>query len=935
MPVLASEDSLGFADPVASDAADLPPCDIQESGPPLNRQEAAALLAAVAKLLRFDSTSREHFLADRAKLARKLDELDLTILEAGTGGQQPFKAALAELLAELQALRRIPLVAGSPCQKATPDSAGEAHAAAPAPESENTGAGKASAQEQSDRITRELYRSLTQLQAARSRPPRMKARAAASFLGAAPALTAVQDGHDALLRQVDTAHQRLAERLEAGFAAAAEEAGALRSAISGAVKEIESACGPAGSALAATGLGADFSKLAQCFDGGHASLAAIERSISHISDRLEETHRLISGVSKTAKPDAANSLLSHEAAQSILREIAGLRDQHEETARSTALTLRAIKDSLDQVANRCARLEAATKDGALDYSGTGVDASDPFVPIFKRLTQQAEDNTLAIRARADGSAIALPGAALGEGIPDARGTAGPEDSVRSGTAHAAGFLIEPGLGFPGRVAAGDADGQGAPRAALRDREEGSSRTDFIAAARRAARTAQMELRGTAPAAPKGDAFRGETAASLLGRGRDFIGARKLTLVLAAAVLLASLGALVLARPLAHGRFIDLLPGFLRQLHDGAGDGKPARLGGTPAQGAMNKAAAGKPFAPASPPGNRTQGEDSPPPPGPTASGVRPAAAAETLAPPGPPFSAAVARARSMPAPRAIAGSDAIVAATMQPGQPANISAPGRRPSRAATAVPPAPPAGMPASASGGAAVISPAPPAAWLDKGLAARAEAGGAAAQFEIAARYAEGGAGTANLALAAKWYEKAAQQGHAAAAYRLASLYEQGRGVAKSIERAKELYQRAAEKGNIRAMHNLGVLAADGADGRPNYTSAALWFGKAAEYGIPDSQYNLAVLLARGLGVTMDLVQSYTWFAIVAAGGDAEAARKRDEVAARLTASEAAAANAAVAAFAPRPADRLVNESEPPPVGREAAPAQAEPVKPKVSGL
>jgi localization factor PodJL len=174
--------------------------------------------------------------------------------------------------------------------------------------------------------------------------------------------------------------------------------------------------------------------------------------------------------------------------------------------------------------------------------------------------------------------------------------------------------------------------------------------------------------------------------------------------------------------------------------------------------------------------------------------------------------------------------------------------------------------------------------------------------------------------LALARQWYEKAAQQGHAVAEFRLASLYEKGRGgVSKDIERAKELYQRAAEKGNIRAMHNLGVLAAEGSDGKSNYTSAALWFSKAAGYGIKDSQYNFAALLGRGLGATKDLVRSYTWFAIVAATGDADAARKSDQVAARLTSSELSAANAAAAAFVPDTPDRAANEPAPPSAGQD----------------
>ena len=230
-----------------------------------------------------------------------------------------------------------------------------------------------------------------------------------------------------------------------------------------------------------------------------------------------------------------------------------------------------------------------------------------------------------------------------------------------------------------------------------------------------------------------------------------------------------------------------------------------------------------------------------------------------------------------------------------------------------------------------------APPAVGPSKNLvASQAEAGDAAAQFDLAVRYAEGGAGPRNYELAAQWYERAAQQGLAMAEYRLAGqLYEKGLGVGKDLQRAKDLYQRAAEKGNTRAMHNLGVLAAEG--GKPNYTSAALWFGKAAEYGIHDSQYNLAVLLARGLGLPKDLLKSYTWFAIVAAAvATPTPPKKRDDVGARLTSSELAAANAAAAGFAPRPADHAANENRtPPPAQLEAAPAQGQPVKPKVSGL
>jgi len=117
---------------------------------------------------------------------------------------------------------------------------------------------------------------------------------------------------------------------------------------------------------------------------------------------------------------------------------------------------------------------------------------------------------------------------------------------------------------------------------------------------------------------------------------------------------------------------------------------------------------------------------------------------------------------------------------------------------------------MPGPAAG-ASTAQAAPAAAELAKNLFEAAKSGDAAAQSDLAVRYAEGSAAERNYELAAQWYGKAAEQGLAVAEYRLASLYEKGLGVGQDMQRAKKLYQRAAEKGNTRAMHNLGVLAVE----------------------------------------------------------------------------------------------------------------------------
>ena len=136
-----------------------------------------------------------------------------------------------------------------------------------------------------------------------------------------------------------------------------------------------------------------------------------------------------------------------------------------------------------------------------------------------------------------------------------------------------------------------------------------------------------------------------------------------------------------------------------------------------------------------------------------------------------------------------------------------------------------------------------------------------------------------------------------------------------------------KAADAGNIRAMHNIAVLSAEGVDGKPDYAAASSWFRKASEYGVRDSQYNLAILYARGLGVEQSLSLSWAWFGIAAAQGDTDAAKKQDDVGARLDTKQMADAKAFVAAFRPKPTDKAANEVASPPGGWDAPTARMEP--------
>jgi len=188
-------------------------------------------------------------------------------------------------------------------------------------------------------------------------------------------------------------------------------------------------------------------------------------------------------------------------------------------------------------------------------------------------------------------------------------------------------------------------------------------------------------------------------------------------------------------------------------------------------------------------------------------------------------------------------------------------------------------------------------------KALIVAATAGEPGASYEVAVRFAQGRHAPQDFAMAAAWFERAARAGIAPAQFRLGSMYEKGLGVKKDLAEARRLYLAAADKGNAKAMHNLAVLYANGLDGKPDYAVASQWFRGAAAHGIGDSQYNLAILYARGLGVERNTAESYKWFALAARGGDKDATRKRDDIAARLDPKQLESAKLKVESFVAEP--------------------------------
>ncbi|MCF3642219.1 peptidoglycan-binding protein [Rhizobium sp. TRM95111] len=201
-------------------------------------------------------------------------------------------------------------------------------------------------------------------------------------------------------------------------------------------------------------------------------------------------------------------------------------------------------------------------------------------------------------------------------------------------------------------------------------------------------------------------------------------------------------------------------------------------------------------------------------------------------------------------------------------------------------------------------------PEAITPPSLAKAASEGDSLALFEVGARYTDGRGVTTDMGEALKWYQLSADRGFAPAQYRLANLYEKGQGVERDLARARELYRLAADQGNASAMHNLAVLLATGGGGSAaDFKEAATWFQKAADLGVRDSQFNLAILYARGNGVPQDLEESYKWFAVAAREGDRDAAAKRDEVANAMRPEQLTSAKAKFDLWKPLPLDDKAN--------------------------
>ena len=112
-----------------------------------------------------------------------------------------------------------------------------------------------------------------------------------------------------------------------------------------------------------------------------------------------------------------------------------------------------------------------------------------------------------------------------------------------------------------------------------------------------------------------------------------------------------------------------------------------------------------------------------------------------------------------------------------------------------------------------------------------------------------------------------------------------------------ALQILRPLAHHGNAAAQYEIAGMYSNGQGVRQDYTRAAAWYRKAADQGNAGAQFKLGEMYADAKGVPQDYVFAHMWFDLAAARTEIPLARlflakKRDEVAAKMTPNQIAEA-------------------------------------------
>jgi localization factor PodJL len=659
------------------------------------------------------------------------------------------------------------------------------------------------------------------------------------------------------LSNLDHALQELSRKVD-GIAQKSEQPGALRG-IESALATMRSSVSHVASNDALAKLSDEVRALAAKLDRTASAvsgetLATLEKRIAALSDALHARNQ--AGQSVPAELKALLEALAEKIERvqltaqgddtgALSRELGELK----QTEKKTRESLEVVHGTLGHVVDRLAMIETDMRSNARARSrGAKTKTAGTQTDIHEPASQASQAPTELPVHASENEAQAASGAGAVETFPT------PDHPLEPGTGRMPESPAE-------RIEASEAALEEVTTAAV---PEPVGKSDFIAAARRAAQTAARQT------SSKNTSTRANDIASAAGKLAKRVGKLRALIAGSSAILLV-LGSLELARTL------------LSSSPDAEGGAPVAQT--TLAQ--MQTEAATPASEPERIPVSANVNRD-------VAASERDPAASE---PPTLPTGVASRPASMINLPLEIARQASTGMHPTRTEPPAEVTG----------SIPPA--ASAPTAGTATAPLNAPTTPShagdslpAGLGPNLRAAALKGEAAAEYEVAVRLAEGKGVPQNLSSAFEWFERAAKKGMAPAQFRLAGLYEKGLGVKKNLETVRRYYSAAGEAGHAKALHNLAVLYAEAIDGRPDYQSAAKWFRKAAAYGVTDSQYNLAVLYARGIGVEQNLAEAYKWFALAARDGDVESARKRDELAAHLDQRSLQVALQAAQTFVPQ---------------------------------
>ena len=125
-------------------------------------------------------------------------------------------------------------------------------------------------------------------------------------------------------------------------------------------------------------------------------------------------------------------------------------------------------------------------------------------------------------------------------------------------------------------------------------------------------------------------------------------------------------------------------------------------------------------------------------------------------------------------------------------------------------------------------------------------------------------------DMAVAAQWFQLAAEQNDPEAQILLAYCYEIGAGVPKNPQQVMNLMSRAAEAGNAEAQFNLALNYSQGINGAPkNEQESFKWASLSANQGYAQAERFLGACYEFGFGVNANPQLSAEWYAKAAKKG------------------------------------------------------------------